>query len=710
MVRFPCAPLLALLLIPPATAAAVPRLGGDRPVLMEAEKMGYDRANRIVVALGKVEVVQGDTLLLADRIAYYQDRNVVQARGNVTMVEKNGTVYFADEVELKDDLKQGVVDNFRIRMRDDSLFAAAKAERVDEKTTKLRKAVYSPCKVCRADAAEGKAPLWQIKADKVKIDERKQSVTYRGAYFEVYGTPVGYTPYFSHPTPGADRKSGVLTPEYAQTSQLGTVVKVPVYWNVAPDKDATLTPHFTSEEGTVLEGEYRQVTDSGKYQFNGSFTYPRERDAAGKVISGNELRGHLFAKGDSRLDEDWSWGFDLNRASDDTYLRRYRFGTQESLTSRAFTEYVHDRDYIQLQTLAFQGLELTDDQDTIPFVLPGLKAHVESRPLWGGGIRFRADTDTAVITRKQGTDTGRASLSAGVSVPYTTGGGHVLEADASLRADAYSVSNLARADRTEFSGTESRVIPTLALRWKYPLIKQVNDASLIVEPTAEFVASSNGNNPDTIPNEDSLTPEFSDINLFSDHRFAGADRIENGTRVIYGVRSQYQFAPGKNVNAMLGQDYHLAGDPLFPLTTDAGNDLSDYVGRLGVQYRPVDLSYRFRLDHDDFGLRRSEVRGMYQGERVGTSLDYIYIDSDPYLENRRHIVGSGSLRLDDHWTWLASGQRDLDGDATISAATGFIYFYDCITVLTQLRRDYIRDRDIEPDTSLSVRLSLKNLN
>lgn len=690
-------------------ASAQPQLDSKQPVLMEAERMGYDRANRIVVALGKVEIVQGDTLLLADRIAYYQDQNIVRAKGNVTMVEPNGTVYFAEEVELKDDLKQGVVANFRIRMSDNSLFAAREAERVDANTTKLRKAVYSPCKLCTDDEGKAGDPLWQIKANKVKIDETEQTVTYRDAYFEVYGTPVAYTPYFSHPTPNADRKSGVLSPEYSQSSQLGTVAKVPYYWNIAPDRDATITPHITSEEGPVLEAEYRQLTDNGQFQFNGSATYPRERDAEGKVISGNQFRGHLFAKGMSQLDEDWNWGFDVNRASDDTYLRRYRFGSQESLTSRLYTEYVHDRDYLLLQTMAFQGLEAGDVQSTIPYILPGLKAESESRPLWGGA-RFRVGTNTALLTRRKGTDTRRASFDTGLRLPYTTSGGHVLEADANLRTDVYSVSELTRSNGQVFDGTESRMIPTLALRWKYPLIKQVQDASLIVEPLAELVASSNGNNPETIPNEDSLHPELSDINLFSDARFAGADRVENGTHLIYGVRSQYQFAPGKNLNAMLGQNYQLTGDPVFPLASDGTGDMSDYVGRVGVQYDPVDLSYRFRMDDDDFGLRRSEVRGAYFGERVSAALDYIYIDHDPFLETRRNILGSGSVRLDDHWTWLASGQRDLDDDSTITASTGFIFYYDCITVLTQLRRDFIRDRDIEPDTSISVRLSLKNLN
>ncbi len=692
-----------------STALGAPPRDENAPVLMQAERMGYDRTNRIVVALGKVEAVQGDTLLLADRIAYYQDQNIVRAKGNVTMVEQDGTVYFADEVELKDNLKQGIVNNFRIRMMDNSLFAAREAQRVNEDVIKLRKAVYSPCKLCKEQIEEGKAPLWQIKANKVKIDEQEQTITYRDAYFEVFGTPVAYTPYFTHPTPGADRKSGILTPEYSQTSQLGTVVKVPVYWDLGPDRDATITPHITSEEGPVMEAEYRQLTDSGQYQFNGSMTYPRDRDSEGKVVSGREFRGHIFAKGDSRIDDEWRWGFDINRASDDTYLRRYRFGIQESLASRVYTDYVKDRDYLQLHTMAFQGLEAEDDQDTIPFVLPGMKSHIESAPL-RFGTRVYMDTDAAVITRKEGADSRRAAFNTGIMVPYTTEGGHVLAADASMRSDVYSVSSLTQADGTDFSGTESRFVPSLALRWRYPLITYVDDASLIVEPTAELIASSNGNNPSTIPNEDSLAPEFSDINLFSDHRFTGVDRIENGTRLVYGMRTQYQFAPGRNINAMLGQNYHIAGDPVFPLSGDGSDELSDYVGRLGMQYDPLDLSYRMRLDQDELSLRRSEIRAAWLGERLSTSVDYIYIDHDPYLENRRHIVGSGSVKLDDNWTWLLAGQRDLDAEATISASTGLVFYYDCISVLTLLQRDYIRDRDIEPDTSISVRLSLKNLN
>ncbi len=702
---------LACWLVPTVAAQAALGVQDDQPILMQADKLGYDSKNKVVVAIGNVEVFQGDTILLADRIAYYQDQDVVRARGNVTLLEDTGTVYFAREVELKDQLKRGVVQNFRIRLVDNSLFAAREAARVSDTRTKLKKAVYSACKVCESyDPDSDNAPLWQIKANKVTIDEEEEKVTYRDAYMEVYGLPVAYTPYFSHPTPNASRKSGILTPEYSQNSQLGTVVQVPYYWNIAPDKDATITPHLTSEEGLVMEGEYRQLTDNGAYKINGSVTYPRKRDEAGLVTSGHELRGHIFANGNSRISQNWSWGFDVNRTTDDTYLRRYRFGSQDTLTSRVFAERLQGRDYITAQGLSFQGLEIDDDPDTIPLVLPNVMAHFESRPMWKGS-RFVFDADTGVITREVGAQSRRATLNTAWSVPFVTKGGHVFEAGAALRSDVYSVSDVTRLDGSEFDGTETRFVPQGIMKWKYPMIKQLGTSSIIVEPLAEMVISSNGNNPDTIPNEDSLNPEFSDINLFTPKRFAGVDRIENGSRAMYGVRGQWQIRQGRNVDVMLGQNYSLSGDPIFPLTASGSEpDLSDYVGRVGVQVDPVQMSYRFRLDHDDLGVRRSELRGSYSGERFGAHVDYIYIDDDPFLENEREIIAAGSVRLSPEWTFNAAGQRDLVEDRAISASTGLTYQNECITVQSLLAREFTRDRDIEPNTSFSVRLLLKNLN
>src|SRR5690606_8499367 len=101
-------------------------------------------------------------------------------------------------------------------------------------------------------------PLWQIKADHITVDKQEQQVSYEDAYFEIYGTPIIYMPYFSHATPGADNRSGFLMPEYAHSDNLGSVYKVPYYWAISPDKHATIVPIYTTDEGMVMGGEYRQ--------------------------------------------------------------------------------------------------------------------------------------------------------------------------------------------------------------------------------------------------------------------------------------------------------------------------------------------------------------------------------------------------------------------------------------------------------------------
>lgn len=710
--RFPACLVLASLVALAAPVMAQPSLGKDngQPVYMSAQQLGYDKTNAIVVAQGKVQVVQGDYVLFADRIAYYQDQNIVRAQGNISLLEPDGNVLFADELRLKDDLRAGIIDSFRVRMADNSLFAAREAKKIDETHYELTKAVYSPCKLCKDEkTGETKPPFWQLKADKVKIDQEEQRVTYNDAWMEIYGVPVAYTPYFSHPTPGADRKTGILTPAYSQNRQLGTTLQVPVYLNIAPNIDATITPFLTSKEGPVMIGQYRHLTEQGYYQLDGSITNPEQRDDFGQPIPGsNELRGHIFAQGGSTLSEHWSWGFDINRATDDTYLRRYRFGNQNMLRSRLFSERIEDRDYAVVESLAFQGLQANSDPDVSPFVLPAAKVYMESDPLVLGS-RLHMEASGRTITRDIGADSRRATLDTGWRVPYVTDSGHVFETDASVRTDFYSVSDLALTSGGEFDGTETRSVPKLTTGWRYPVMQMLGEDTVVLEPMAQIVVSSNGNNPENIPNEDSLIPEFSDINLFSSSRFAGYDRIENGTRAVYGMRGEYRQPEGPNFSAMLGQDYMIAGDRVFPVS-DRPEELSDYVGRLGVNGVNYEMDYRFRVDSDDMTLRRSELRGLLNFHPVAFYADYVLIDDDPVLFDRNEGIFTSNVWLTENWSVNGYARQDFDINDLRSAGGGVTFQNDCFTVATRFDREFTRDRDFRPDTSFMVQVFLKNLN
>lgn len=682
-------------------AFAAPEISPNEPVTLEADRMGYDQNSKIVVAEGNVEVVQGDYVLRADQMTFYQTENLVRADGNVSVLQPTGDVYFAEHVELTGDMKSGVVNNFKARLSDDSVFAANQAVRVNPALTTMDRAVYSPCKLC-----EGEDPFWQVKASKVEVDNIEETVTYDDATLEFAGVPVLYTPYFSHPTPDADAKSGFLIPEYSQSSNLGTMVRVPYYWRLAPDKELTLTPWMTTDEGPLLQGLYEQVTDNGAYSVDFSGTFPEERDTDGNPIGGNEFRGYIFAKGQENLTPYSRVGFDVQRSTDDTYLRRYGFGNQFSLTSRAYAEAAKQRNFALAETMLFQGLRVDDDPSKTPRILPSLSGYYETEPM-ANGARVYASGNLQNLSRPEEATYRRASLSTGAKLPYVTDGGHVFEAGAEIRSDAYSVTDVTLASGANFEGEEFRAVPQASLSWRYPLITQVSDASLTVEPIAVAVAQPNGGNPDTIPNEDNRVVELTDTNIFATNRMPGYDTIDSGSRVAYGMRSQMLFSKGQSIDALVGQSYNASETP-FPNSRVLGEEFSDYVGRVGFTYNPITVTYRFALDQNSFEASRNEIWTTYADEALQLTAAYLTIENSPYVTDSEEVLASAMLGVSDEWSIYGNARRDVLNNAMVSAASGLIYENECFSLLTQLQRTYTRDRDIEPSTEVSLRVGFKN--
>lgn len=677
-------------------------------IFMSADELAYDQKNDIVVARGNVELVQNKRVLHAKRIYYYQTQGVVKASGDIVLLQEDGNVLFADDIVLDQQLSKGVVRTFRARLKDNSAFAAAEARRINEQRTVLTNAVYSPCKICRDDPDD--EPLWQLKADEITIDEGKQRVSYNNPRFELWGNTVLYAPYFSHPTPGADRTSGFLTPEYNQSSNLGASVRAPYYFNIAPNQDATITPWLTSEEGPVLLGEYRKLTEDGQFSFRGSATYPEARDnTTGQMTDGREFRGHIFADGQSRINDEWQWGFNINRASDDTYLRRYDFGNFETLLSRGYAEQVDGRNHMMLEGLTFQRLDQVSDQDRDPFVIPSLHVHRETDPLaFQGRVTF--DANALALGRQEGEQYRRVSASTSYRVPYVTEGGHIFAADIGVRGDAYDQEDLTLRSGQQAEGVEQRVIPHAALSWRYPLMKQVSRARLTVEPMVKMVATTTGNNTASIANEDSQVPELSELNLFENNRFAGLDQVEEGTRLIAGVNMQATLSGGDVLSAMVGQEVQLNGENPFPVSDDPGSDASDIVGRVGYNGSDTSLDARYRADATASTLRRAELRASHHFGRGNISTDYILINDDERLDDREDITASLGVQPWPGLNLRSYGRRDLLNENMITAGVGATYHYDCITLFTDFSRNFTRDRDLEPDTSLTVGLALKNLN
>ncbi len=93
-------------------------------MLLSASQIDYDQNTDVVYASGDVQIIQGDTIVLADSLIYDRAHDQVQAMGHISMLEPSGNVYFADALEFENDLKSGIIHEFKARLADDSVAVA----------------------------------------------------------------------------------------------------------------------------------------------------------------------------------------------------------------------------------------------------------------------------------------------------------------------------------------------------------------------------------------------------------------------------------------------------------------------------------------------------------------------------------------------------------------------------------------------------------
>lgn len=701
----------------------------ETPALLQADEVEYQDQREVVVARGNVEIAQGERILLADQVSYNLQTDVITAEGSVSLLQPSGEVAFADYVEVTGDLREGALRAFRLLLTDNSRLAAATAVRVGDNRTDMNKAVYSPCDVCQDDPA--RAPLWQVRAERVTHDQADQQLRYRNASVELFGLPIFYTPYFEHPDPTAERQSGLLTPTLGFSSQLGANARIPYYFVLSDQADFTFEPIVTTGAGQVALGTYRRETPNGQFRVTGSLARAdslepatpgnislRRRDAD---VEQGDLRGHVDAEGRFDIDQNWRWGFDLDRASDDAYLQRYGLGFGETLESDLFVERFEGRNYFTAQGLSFQRLRQEDDQHEEPFVLPEARySYIGDPNVWGGQVF--GELGTLNLMRTEGRDTQRLSGTLGWETSYVEQLGGRISLTALTNLDLYTFQDTidgtdqidVSSGRSE-SGTAGRVFPQAAVGYAYPVTRTTSLGSEVLEPRVQAVVGPNGGNDGGIPNETSRTFEFTASNLFQLDRLPGRDRVSSGQRIDYGLDYTYATPSGAGTaNARLGQSYRINTDSALPESVGAEDGFSDIVGRLAVSpIRYLTTSYDFRADEETLQVQRSEYGVTVGPPAFEVTADYVYLAADEATLNtfgaREQLNLQLRSRVSRYWSVEARYRRDLEDHSTLSSGVGVAYHDECFLFRLSVERQNYNRLGAEDDTTVMFTVGLKNL-
>ncbi len=672
------------------------------PIRLSAAEMQYDKDNGTVTAVGNVDIRYGGRRLIADRVVYNQNTDIIVAEGNASLTDTNGKILFGDRFEITGDMKDGIAQNIGLLLADLSRVAATGARRSDGETTEMRNAVYSPCRLCEDDPSA--APMWQLKAVRVIHHGEEKIIEYRDAWLELFGYPVAYTPYLSHPDPTVRRKSGFLAPSFGNSTDLGFVTQIPYYWVIDDQSDVTFTPIYTSDAGSGGSAHYRLKHMSGKIDAKTSFV------AADKD---KDFQGHVDAEARFDISKTWRWGLDLERATDETYQRRYGYPTQSGiLTSRAYMEGFRGTNYAAINTYSFQDLEAGVGRNETPTVLPLVDLnYAGKRDRFGGFTSI--DFNALALTRYDGADTRRLAVRSRWDRPFSGAFGDIYNASVSLATDAYHASEYRLEDSsTTFSGFTGRVFPRAELEWRFPLVKPGERVSQNLEPIASVVLAPNGGNPDKIPNEDSQELEFDDTNLFRDNRYDGFDRVDGGVRFNYGIKWGIVGRKGGSTSLLIGQSYRPRTDTSFATVSGLEDNFSDIVTRFNLKPgRYIDLVHRSQFSPDNFTPKRNEL-AMSVGVpalRIGTNYIFVGQQQGSEFAGREQISNSVSSQINKNWRATFSSLNDLEASELRSLGLQLIYENECVIFTTQLTRTFFEDREIRPTDTVGFRLVLKTL-
>lgn len=711
----------------PATQAPLSTTSTEQTVVdpnkvdLTSDNLFYDDVNQKMIAEGAVEIAQAGRVVKADRVEYDVQSDRVIATGNVALMEENGDVHFVDRAEFTDKMKNGTVAQLRSLLADGSRFTARTGERINGTKIKMKEASYTPCEPCKLDPS--KPPVWQIKAGEVEHDSVDKSITYRDARFELGGTPIFYTPYFSHPDGTEKQKAGFLPPTFSLVTDLGFGVTSKYYIPVDRSEDITLGLRVLTEQAPVLLGEHRKRFNNAEIISDASVTYADRKDSVSgqAVTKDEEFRGHLFSEGQLDINDKWRAGYGLQLTSDDQYLRQYDISSEDVLENEVYAERFDNRNYAVGRILAFQDVRVSNRSTDQPNILPEIKASFMGDPNATLGGRWNLDASFLGVARDgNGQDVIRGSTNAGWQRRDVFRSGIVNTLNAAARADLYSIPN---RDSTllgaggEGDSTAARLYTYAQNITTYPLINRMDTAEWLVEPTLSIKVSPNVKNNTDIPNEDSQDVQIDSNNIFASDRFPGLDRIEDRSNVTYGVRTGVYGDDGSFGDVFLGQAYRLNDDDNpFPTGSGLEEQTSNYIGQVSSRIKDkFTLNYRFELDNESMRPNRHELDGNLYWGRLGVGTTYLYsraLEGTDLLVTREQIAPTVTYKMNDQWTVGANARYELSDTSDRGlrgSALSLSYLGQCLNFATTIDRSVSNSITGEPALEVMMRIGLKNL-
>ncbi|ADO49910.1 LPS assembly protein LptD [[Enterobacter] lignolyticus] len=704
-----------------------PLVQGDTnslPVTINADHAKGNYPDNAVFT-GNVDVNQGNSRLQADEVQLHQKEAPGQATP-VRTVDALGNVHYDDNQVILTGPKAWSNLNtkdtnvwkgdYQMVGRQGRGTADLMKQRGDNRYTILDNGTFTSC-------LPG-ANTWSVVGSEVIQDRQEQVAEIWNARFKIGPIPVFYSPYLQLPI-GDKRRSGFLIPNAKYGSTNGVEFYLPYYWNIAPNFDATITPHYMDKRGGIMwENEFRYLTQAGTGLFEFDYLPSDKVYEDEHPEDDNSRRWMFYWRHFGVMDQVWRFNVDYTKVSDANYFNdfssKYGSSTDGYATQKFSAGYFIDNFDATVSSKQFQVFDRENSNsyaaqpqldvnyyynDLGPF-----DAHV-----YGQAVKFENTNNNL----PQAT---RLHLEPTLALPLSNGWGS-LNTEVKLLATHYQQSNLDEyrtyaknqynsnpsSDNARYlnaanslEDSVSRVLPQFKIDGKMVFERDMDWSqgyTQTLEPRVQYLYVPY-KDQSNIGVYDSTLLQSDYSGLFRDRTYSGLDRIASANQVTTGLTTRvYDDHAVERFNVSVGQIYYFTesrtGDE--NVTWEKDDQRGSLVWAGDTYWRMTDqwglrggIQYDTRLDNvatasGTVEYRRDQDRLVQLNYRYA-SPEYIqatlpsYATSAQYNQGISQVGMTASWPIVDRWSVVGAYYFDTNTRKSADQMLGVQYSSCCYAI------------------------------
>lgn len=707
-IRFQCskfiiASLLAWPLVAVSAEQAAQSDNAQKPVIVPQRKPVHIEADRItgyykqeIEATGDVKLTHGDKVLTADRMKYYQQTEDTEVEGNVRL-ERPRDILQGTQLELNLQTEEGHLKEPRYRMKKGMGRGSAEELLFEGKDHyRLKETQYTTC--------PGSNPSWYIRASELEIDNNKEVGTAKHARVVFKDTPILYSPWIDFSYSGK-RKSGLLAPVAGYNVRTGFDIGLPVYLNIAPNIDATITPRIMTMRGFMLSNEVR-------YMGNNNMQGHAQFDILPHDINTNQTRWGVLYTHSQSLAKGWRGFLNYNQVSDDRYFRELTPNlAQTSLTNlsqQGGATYVGrlGTDGVVSFTGFAQRYQTIQDPLALfvsPYErLPHLSLNAAKYNV--GKLDFELNSSWTNFYHPTLVDGNRLVLNPTVSAPLRNEYGYITP----KFGLHYTHYNLA-APVDDKGENINRAVPIVSLDSGVAFDRNVNFSGKNFVQTLEprlFYVYAPYRNQSYLPNFDSAVNDFSFAQMLTENRFSGGDRINDANRVALALTSRFveKDTGIEHLRLAIGQQFSFIDPKVNLLPPQVTSGRSDFIAAIsGRLTKDISTDSNIQMDESKLWIEKLRTGVSYQPE-PGKVLNLGYRFTRDVLEQ---VDTSFQWPLYRNWHGVTRVNYSLKDDKLLAGLAGIEYNTCCWAFRVVLQR--LTTATQTTTTAFFVQLELKGL-